>query len=110
LRATANVERNEYSARHAASQTPVPGLEAGGFLISPETLSALESLDLANFSWPGLSRVLLLSRDDLPHDSKLESVLRESEIAVEVAAGRGYAAMTASPQEAPFPEATTRII
>jgi pimeloyl-ACP methyl ester carboxylesterase len=111
LRALANMERHEYLAHEAAPPQPIAGFETGGFLIAPETLRALEDLDISNSLQRWRGRVLLLSRDELPHDAALvESLWACPEATVEMAAGRGYSAMTASPQESVFPEDTCRRI
>jgi alpha-beta hydrolase superfamily lysophospholipase len=110
LRAAANIERCEYLAEKDAPPQPIPGFETGGFLIAPEMLSALENFDVSTLSWPQSGRILLLSRDDLPHDAKLIGALQAAVPTVELATGRGYAAMTATPQESLFPEDTTRLI
>jgi len=110
LRAVANVERWEYLSEQEAPPQPIPGFEAGGFLIAPETLRALEALDISALSWPEAGRILLLSRDDLPHDAKLVDALQSSQAQVEMAVGRGYSAMMATPQEAVCPEDTGRLI
>lgn len=108
LRAAANVERWEYA--DDAPPQPLPGFESGGFLMSPETLSALENLDVSRLPRLQSRRILLLSRDDLPPDAKLMDALQASTASVETAPGRGYAAMIAQPQEAAFPQETSRLI
>jgi alpha-beta hydrolase superfamily lysophospholipase len=110
LRAAANIERWEYLAEQDAPPQPIPGFESGGFLIAPETLGVLENLDISTLLLPQSARILLLSRDDLPHDAKLVGALQASVPTLEVATGRGYSAMTATPQESLFPEDTTRLI
>ncbi len=99
LRAAANVERWEHLADEDAPPQPMPGFEAGGFLISPETQRALEDLDVSSLPWRNSPRVLLLSRDDLPPDGRILEALHTSLRHVAIAPGRGYAAMMASPQE-----------
>jgi pimeloyl-ACP methyl ester carboxylesterase len=106
LRAFANMERWEYLADQDAPPQPLAGFAAGGFLIAPETLSALDALDVSALPLPRHGRILLMSRDNLPHDSRLVAALPTVELAV----GRGYSAMMASPQESQFPEDTCRTI
>ncbi|HLH40581.1 MAG TPA: hypothetical protein VKX39_15630 [Bryobacteraceae bacterium] len=105
LRAAANVEKIEYLAGPGAPPQPLPGLESGGFLLSPESVSALEGWDASRLR-PRCRRALLLSRDDLPHDAHLAAALQNS-FPVELAHGRGYSAMLAQPQEAAFPRETS---
>ena len=108
LRAAANVERWEYLSEPDAPPQPLAGLESGGFLLSAETVSALEKLDAAHWR-PQCRRILLLSRDDLPHDANLVAAL-ENSVSTELARGPGYSAMLAQPQEAAFPRETTSLI
>lgn len=110
LRAVANTERWESLGEAEAPPQPLPGLEAGGFLLAPETLRALEDLNFSDTSYPQCRRILLLSRDDLPHDARLTSVLQSSGAAIEMAAGRGYSAMTSLPHESAPPDETGRLI
>ncbi len=110
LRAAANVERWEYLAGENAPPQPQPGFEAGGFLISPETLNALENLDLSKVPLPRFTRALLLSRDELLHDATLVGPLETSGQEFEIATGYGYGAMMAAPQEAEFPAETCGLV
>jgi pimeloyl-ACP methyl ester carboxylesterase len=110
LRALANIERAESLAEQDAPPQPIPGFVASGFLIAPEMQRALEDLDISALSWPRFKRILLLSRDDLPPDAKLIAALQRSAANVHMAAGHGYSAMMAAPQEAQCPEDTSRRI
>ena len=106
LRAFSNVERPEYANGDPPPPPPIPGLEIAGFLIAPETQSALEALDVSKFPpMPG-RRILVLTRDDIPAEPKLIRALESLGCAVEVKAGGGFAAMMAQPHEALPPEAT----
>jgi pimeloyl-ACP methyl ester carboxylesterase len=106
LRAFANMARAEYASGEDSPPQPIPGLEVAGFLITPETERALETVDLS--ALPGMQgrRVLVLSRDDFRPDAKLVNALESSGCRVEVRTGGGYAAMMARPEEA-LPPATT---
>ena len=79
-----------------------PGsLAAGGYLMSAETVAALEDLDLsAPGALPAAGRALLLDRDGIGPDARLRAALEAAGAAVTVAPGRGYAAMLMEPQEA----------
>jgi pimeloyl-ACP methyl ester carboxylesterase len=46
----------------------------------------------------------------LPHDATLVAALKDSACNFDLATGRGYSAMTATPQEALFPEETSQLI
>jgi len=110
LRAFSNMERLEYGNGNAAAPALIPGVEIGGFLITPETQHALENLVLSPLpDMPG-HRVLLLSRDDLCVDAKLTRALESSGCAVEAGNGNGYAAMMGLPHEAVPPIAVARAI
>jgi len=110
LRAFGNMERLEYGNGDAAASAPLPGVEIGGFLIAPETQHALETLVFSPLpDMPG-RRVLLLSRDDLAVDAKLNRALQSAGCAVETGNGSGYAAMMGLPHEAIPPFAAARTI
>jgi len=110
LRATALMERWEFVTAEDAPPQPIPGFEVGGFLIAPETEGILEGFDLSTLSCPRCRRVLLLSRDALPNDSKLTAALRASVPTLEIATGRGYSSMLALPHEATPPHETSLLI
>jgi len=80
-------------------------LEAAGFLLSAETVSELEALDLASLPLPdpATRRVLLLERDGIAVDATLREAIEEQGVQCVVARGPGYAAMTSHPQHAEPP-------
>jgi alpha-beta hydrolase superfamily lysophospholipase len=77
-------------------------LVANGYLLSAETVLALERLDLQKVEPSALQtrRALLLGRDGLKVDKALPEVLEQAGVAVTVADGPGYGAMTVEPQDA----------
>lgn len=77
-------------------------LEAGGFVLSAETMSALDALDLTTLRLPDPKqrRVLLLERDGMAVDDGLRASLESQGVTLRAAAGDGYASMTSHPQEA----------
>lgn len=89
------------------SPLPPGDLEAGGFLISAETVRELEALDLTELELPRAPerRVLLLGRDGLAADQRLRGTLDRAEAALTVAPGDGYGMMTSHPQQAIPPAA-----
>lgn len=98
LRAFANLQMREYGDEPQPPATD--GFEVGGFLLSPETQSALESIDLTSLPpMPG-KRVLLLTRDQLPPDAKLVHALQQSRCDIHIRPGEGYSTMVAVPHEA----------
>ena len=84
------------------------GLEAGGFLLSAETLEAL-SESPAPPPGPGLRRVLLLSRDGFAVDQNTRSSF-ETIDDVTVAEGDGWAEFTEHPERSVLPAAVTTTV
>jgi dienelactone hydrolase len=80
-------------------------LEAGGFLLSEETVGAVTALDLAELPLPAAEsrRALLLDRDGIAVDRRLAEQLERSGVQVEIGSGAGYAGMTSHPQQARAP-------
>jgi len=81
---------------------------AFGFLLSAETVAALESLDIARLQVTDAPsrRVLLLGVDGAQPDHRLREHLERSGAAVTVSDGQGYGAMMVDPQLARAPEET----
>lgn len=105
LRAFAALETSEplsAAARPEPSPTPDGSLVAGGFVLTAETIGALEKVDLTAHALPGGSarRVLLLERDGIEPDRRLRDHLEQAGVEVMVAAGNGYGTMMGHPQEA----------
>ena len=78
----------------------------GGFLMTAETVSDLESLDLTRLALPQAAsrRVLLLGRDRLPADRGLRASLESAGVQLDSSDGPGYAAMMVDPYIARVPE------
>jgi dienelactone hydrolase len=91
---------------------PDGALESGGFLLAPETVAWLQALDLTAAAWPGAGRrrVLLLGRDGISVDAKLERALTEAGVAVTVADGPGYTELMDEPHRSLAPEATFAVV
>ncbi|HTU78127.1 MAG TPA: hypothetical protein VMF09_05140 [Solirubrobacteraceae bacterium] len=87
-------------------------LVANGYLLSAQTVSDLQQLDLAQLAAParGPRRALLLGRDGLKVDGRLREALERGGAAVTVADGPGYGAMTVEPQEARPPTAVFELV
>ncbi len=81
---------------------PVGDLEAGGFVLSAETVQQLEQVKLDTIELPPATerRALLLERDGLPVDAGLREHLERGGAAVTVAPGDGFGDMTSHPQQA----------
>jgi hypothetical protein len=91
---------------------PEGALESGGFLLSPETVAWLQELDLAAASWPDAQRrhVLLLGREGISVDAKLQRALTEAGVDVTVADGPGYTELMDEPHRSLAPEQTFAIV
>ncbi len=87
-------------------------LVANGYLLSAETVLALERLDLQEVEPSGLQtrRALLLGRDGLKVDKALPAALEQAGVAVTVADGPGYGAMTVEPQDARAPSEVFELV
>jgi hypothetical protein len=104
LRAFGRMESSRLQRRSEGNgqQLPKGSVGAGGFVLSAQTAESLEDLDLvADTDRAGqLDRALLLERDGIGVDERLRAHLERSGVAVHIAPGAGYGAMTAEPQEA----------
>jgi len=83
-------------------------LNAAGFLLSADTIAALEALDLCALPIADAAhrRILMLGRDTLSPDPKLRAHLETSGVAVSVIDGLGYAGMVSHPQLSTVPRET----
>jgi pimeloyl-ACP methyl ester carboxylesterase len=93
--------------------TAAGDLNVAGFVLTAETLAALDSLDLTALEIPGASgrRALLLGRDTLPPDRRLRAHLEELGFDLSVTEGRGYDTMAVDPHMAKVPwDTISRII
>lgn len=76
-----------------------PGwMEAGGFVLSAETIEALSGIDLGSVGTGRLSRALLLDRDGLAIDSRVGEHLERAGVEVSRSKGKGWAAMCFHPE------------
>jgi alpha-beta hydrolase superfamily lysophospholipase len=88
---------------------------ANGYVLSGETVTALEALDLAASEPGGPShttprRALLLGADGLPADARLSEALERAGTEVTVADGPGFGAMMVETQDARAPEAVFALV
>jgi pimeloyl-ACP methyl ester carboxylesterase len=101
LRALSRLEASAARAEEAEVPPRSDGaLACAGFVLSAETVAALEALDITELELPDASgcRVLLLSRDGMLPDARLGAKLERSGATVTVAPGPGYGAMVTPPQ------------
>lgn len=111
LRAFRNLEVSEYAEGEVPPPQPIDGLEVAGFLLSRETESTLEALKLQNLASMTNRRVLLLSRDNFPHDKMLVQALEKAGCQVTLKPGTGYQNLMAAPHEPiPFSQDTESTI
>ncbi|MGH2864623.1 MAG: alpha/beta fold hydrolase [Solirubrobacteraceae bacterium] len=99
LRAFSSMESPGAAAQPAAAssaQDPGGGsLAVAGYVLSPETQSELQELDLAERDCPRLraAHVLMLERDGRAVDARLKSSIERAGAKLTVGSGDGYAAM-----------------
>lgn len=105
LKAFSRLERAEFFTQVDPPE-PLPDgdLEAGGFLLSAETVEALSRLDLSEMTPTLPLGAVLLERDGLAVDERLRSALLDHGVGVETRPGAGYEALTSHPQRAVVPE------
>jgi len=104
MRAFSRLE-SEQTGIDASDEQSHGDLAAGGFVLTAETASAIEAINLADLPLPprGVRRALLLERDSMTVDERLRSCLAGWGASVATASGRGYGAMTAKPHLARAP-------
>jgi alpha-beta hydrolase superfamily lysophospholipase len=108
LQAFASLQRTDHDDIENAPPPPFAGLDVGGFLLTPETQRALESVTFPDRLSLSSRRILILSRDDLPADTRLARALPSCHVTIKP--GRGYSAMMAIPHEAVPPAGAAREI
>ncbi|MBV9466480.1 MAG: hypothetical protein JO206_08770 [Solirubrobacterales bacterium] len=106
LRTFSRLERAQFFDGHEQPPPlPTGQLEAGGFLLTAQTVAELEQLELTALPLPNASarRILMLDRDGIAADPQLHDQLEGWGVAVSLDSGSGYAAMTSHPQQARAP-------
>ena len=105
LRAFAALQASQ---RGLEAPAPDADLEIAGHVLSRETLAALGAVDLSERPLPdrALHRVLMLDRDGLAPDQRLQEHVAASGVPLDVAPGPGWGRMTAEPQAATAPLTT----
>jgi pimeloyl-ACP methyl ester carboxylesterase len=88
----------------AGAPDAVPaGLEVAGFPLSADSIEALNAIDLHAIKTAPAKRVLLLGRDDLPENQKLDEQLKQLGAEVERSQAPGYQAMLRDANESKVP-------
>ena len=90
--------RHSLTGEPLAAGIPAGWMEVGGFVLSAETVAALERLDVRELKPQGLQRALLLGRDGVAVDEQLRSGFEQAGVPVTVGAGDGWEAMVADPE------------
>jgi alpha-beta hydrolase superfamily lysophospholipase len=86
------------------SQLPEGWLEAGGFVLTAETIDALQHVDLRSLESGVLQRALLLERERAAVDARLRAHLEENGVDVTTGAGTGWEAMVFHPERPQPPQ------
>lgn len=80
------------------------GVEAGGFLLTPETAAEFGTVDLRT-ARPQCRRALIVMRDDVPEDTRLRDHFRSLGIEAEQTSQPGFPELLAEPHHTRVPEA-----
>ena len=110
IKAMRSLESSDHCASDTQSVESIPGFEAGGFLMSPQTVAELEALDFSKLPSLHHRSILLLSRDQIPHDCKLVAALKVFGVSLVLRTGAGLAAMTGLPDDVEPPVETGNLI
>ena len=81
------------------------GLESAGFVMSKETITSLQNVNLLDLTVRVSQRALVVARDDLSPEYSLATHLNATEVVTDHVFVSGYAAMMAEPQFTVIPEA-----
>ena len=95
---------NGSAANGSGATLPEGWLEAGGFVLSKETIESLSALRPAIGAGAALDRVLLLERDGLSVDEGLLAGLEDAGVEVTVAPGDGWSRLVSHAERTVFPE------
>jgi len=91
--------------RGGESSLPEGWIEAGGFVLSAETVDALQRLEMPERVPGRLQRVLIMDRDGVSVDGGLGEALARRGVKVTSASGEGWQGMVYHPEHATFPSA-----
>ena len=105
LRAFAGLQGSRYSLTGEPEPPVLPDgwLEVNGFVLSADTIAAIESIVLADVSARGLARALLLDQDGIPTDPAVTARLTADGVDVTLRPGPGWGAMTFHPERPSVP-------
>ena len=105
FRAFAGLQGSRYSLAGEPEPAVLPDgwLEVNGFVLSAETIAAIESIALPDLATHGLRRALLLDQDGIPTDGTVATALAEAGVEVTQRPGPGWGAMTFHPERPSVP-------
>jgi len=105
FRAFAGLQGSRYSLSGEPEPSVLPDgwLEVNGFVLSADTIAALEAIELIALPATGLRRVLLLDQDGIAVDDAVVDHLRAAGADVAVRPGPGWGAMTFHPERPAVP-------
>jgi alpha-beta hydrolase superfamily lysophospholipase len=89
---------------------PTTDIEALGHFYSAQTVADLDALDCLNIPAVPARKVLVLGRDDMPHEGPLPGRYRALGADTSYALVGGYASVMAEPREALLPDATLAVL
>ena len=106
-RAFANMQGSRYSLSGESEPAGLPTgwMEVNGFVLSADTIAAIEAIRIVDLPAPGLQRALLLEQDGLVVDPDLHRHLADEGVEVSVRPGAGWGAMTFHPEQPSPPRA-----
>jgi alpha-beta hydrolase superfamily lysophospholipase len=105
FRAFAGLQGSRYSLTGEPEPSALPDgwLEVNGFVLSAETIAAIEAVSLGDLSARGLARALVLDQDGIPADPAIAAHLAAAGAEVSQRAGPGWGAMTFHPERPAVP-------
>jgi pimeloyl-ACP methyl ester carboxylesterase len=110
LKAFARMEaiRQDNDDEGVRNELPPGWLSAGGYVITAETCTALEGLEVSELPLPTAAgrHALLIERDGISVDARLHEALERQQVSVQTMPGEGYGKMMVEPQLARSPTAT----
>lgn len=105
MRAFAGLQGSRYSLTGEPEPAVLPQgwLEVNGFVLSAETIGALEGVSLADLPAHGLQRALLLDQDGISSDAAVSAHLASAGVEVTSRPGPGWGQMTFHPEDLSLP-------
>ena len=105
MRAFAGLQGSRYSLTGEPEPALLPDgwLEVNGFVLSADTIAALEAVALADLPAHGLQRALLLDQDGIPSDAAVSAHLASAGVEVTSRPGPGWGRMTFHPEHLSLP-------